>query len=91
LPLFAENMPSEMARANVEGIVTELSYLFDDGEIEIGGKSYHPRLAFVEANGTPVPGHADLNRLHQLADAPFDIDPEAGIRFETPEYLEQAS
>ena len=51
LPLFAENMSEDMAKANVEGIVTELAYLFDEGEIELGGKIYRPRLAFADESG----------------------------------------
>lgn len=81
LPLFAENMTEEVAKANVEGIVTELAYLFDEGEIELGGKIYRPRLAFVDENGTALPGIADLVTLHELAQDPFEIDPEANITF----------
>lgn len=86
LPLFAENMTEELARANVEGIVTELAYLFDEGEIEIGGKTYRPRLAFVDEAGDVLPGVAELAHLHQLVEAPFEIDPEAGIIFEEPQF-----
>lgn len=86
LPLFAENMTEELAKANVEGIVTELAYLFDEGEIVIGGKSYRPRLAFVDEAGRVLPGVAELVTLHQLAEDPFEIDPEAGITFEEPEF-----
>ena len=88
LPLFAENMGEEMAKANVEGIVTELAYLFDEGEIELGGKTYRPRLAFMDDTGTLLPGAAELNHLHQLAEDPFEIAPEAGITFEEPEFDE---
>ena len=86
LPLFAENMSDELAKANVEGIVTELAYLFDDGAIEFGGKTYRPRLAFVNEAGQPLSGIAELNNLHELAVDPFDIDPEARISFEEPEF-----
>lgn len=86
LPLFAENMGEDMAKANVEGIVTELAYLFDDGEIEIGGKTYRPRLAFINDAGQTLPGVESLNNLNELATEPFDIDPEAQITFEEPEF-----
>ncbi len=86
LPLFAENMTEELAKANVEGIVTELAYLFDEGEIRIGGKTYRPRLAFVDEAGSVLPGVAELVTLHQLAEDPFEIDPEAKITFEEPEF-----
>ncbi len=89
LPLFAENMPADAAKANVEGILTELAYLFDEGEIRIGGKSYRPRLAFVDESGAIVPGVANLNTLHQLVEDPFDIAPEANITFEEDEFIEQ--
>ncbi|SEW20835.1 hypothetical protein SAMN04488515_1602 [Cognatiyoonia koreensis] len=82
LPLFAENMSEDIAKANVEGIVTELAYLFDDGEIQLGGKTYRPRLAFVDEDGQVLPGAAALDNFHALADAPFDIAPEAKITFE---------
>ena len=88
LPLFAENMTEELAKANVEGIVTELAYLFDEGEIAIGGKTYRPRLAFVDEAGNVLPGVAELVTLHQLAEDPFEIDPDAGITFEEPEFDE---
>lgn len=88
LPLFAENMSEELAKANVEGIVTELAYLFDDGEIEIGGKTFRPCLAFVDKSGQPLPGIAQMTNLHELAEDPFDIDPEAKITFEAPEFDE---
>ncbi|MEO1640270.1 MAG: hypothetical protein AAFU41_13605 [Pseudomonadota bacterium] len=88
-PLFAENMPEEMAKANVEGIVTELAYLFDEGEIHLGGKVFRPRLAFIDEAGAVLPGVAELNTLHQLADDPFEIQPEAGITFEAPELAEE--
>lgn len=86
LPLFAERMSEEIAQANVEGIVMELAYMFDEGEITIGGETYRPRIAFIDATGNPLPGLADLDTLHTLADAPFDIDPEAKITFEGPEF-----
>lgn len=89
LPLFAENMSEEMAKANVEGIITELAYLFDEGEIEIGGRTYRPRLAFVDDQGNVLPGVADLVTLHTLAEDPFEIAPEAGITFEAPELAEE--
>lgn len=88
LPLFAENMSEDLAKANVEGIVTELAYLFDEGEIELGGKTYRPRLAFVDETDTLLPGAEKLNHLHQLAEAPFEIAPEAGITFEEPQFAE---
>jgi hypothetical protein len=88
LPLFAENMPDALAKANVEGIVTELAYLFDEGEIELGGKTYRPRLAFMDDKGVIVPGVETLNHLHKLAEDPFEIAPEAGITFEEPEFDE---
>lgn len=82
LPLFAERMKDDIARANVEGIVMELAYMFDDGEITVGNKTYRPRLAFVDEAGTVLPGLSELDHLHEFADAPFDIDPEAKITFE---------
>jgi len=88
LPLFSENMSEDLAKANVEGIVTELAYLFDEGEIRLGGKTYRPRMAFVDENGGLLPGAAELAHLHQLAEAPFEIDPEAQITFEEPEFAE---
>ncbi|MEJ8560198.1 hypothetical protein QTO30_02375 [Yoonia sp. GPGPB17] len=89
LPIFAENMSEDMAKANVEGIVTELAYLFDEGEIELGGKTFRPRLAFIDETGAMLPGAAQLNTLHQLAEDPFEIAPEAGITFEEPEFAEE--
>lgn len=89
LPLFAENMSEEMAKANVEGIVTELAYLFDEGEIELGGKIYRPRLAFVDEKGATLPGAAELVTLHQLVADPFEIAPEARISFEEPAFEEE--
>ena len=89
LPLFAENMEEPIAKANVEGIVTELAYLFDEGEIVLGGRSYRPRLAFVDDKGRVLPGVAELNNLHELAEDPFEIAPEAGISFEAPELVEE--
>ncbi|MGJ8623283.1 MAG: hypothetical protein ACSHW1_10925 [Yoonia sp.] len=89
LPLFAENMSEELAKANVEGIVTELAYLFDEGEITLGGKTYRPRLAFVDDAGNVLPGVAELTHLHQLAEDPFEIAPEAGITFEAPEFVDE--
>lgn len=89
LPLFAENMPEDAAKANVEGILTELAYLFDEGEIELGGKTYRPRLAFVDQTGAVLPGVAELNTLHQLVEEPFDIAPEAKITFEEDEFVEE--
>ncbi|WP_375254960.1 hypothetical protein [Yoonia sp.] len=89
LPLFAENMPDALAKANVEGIVTELAYLFDEGEIEIGGKTYRPKLAFADEAGDILPGVAALNNLNELAGDPFDIAPEAEISFEDPEFAEE--
>jgi len=86
LPLFAENMSEDMAKANVAGIITELAYLFDDGQIEIGGKTYHPRLAFVDDTGSVLPGVAALNTLADMTDDPFDIAPEAQITFEAAEF-----
>lgn len=86
LPLFAENMGEEIAKANVEGIVTELAFMFDDGEIELGGRTYRPRLAFVDDAGQVLPGLETVTNLNELATEPFDIDPEAQISFEEPEF-----
>ena len=83
-----KDLTEELAKANVEGIVTELAYLFDEGEIAIGGKTYRPRLAFVDEAGNVLPGVAELVTLHQLAEDPFEIDPDAGITFEEPEFDE---
>jgi len=88
LPLFIENMPEDAAKANVEGIVMELAYLFDEGEIEMGGKTYRPRLAFVDETGQTLPGIADLTTMHDLASEPFNLAPEAQITFEEPEFDE---
>ena len=88
LPLFIENMPEEQAKANVEGIVTELAFLFDDGEIQMGGKTYRPRLAFVDDSGALLDGAAALTTMNELATEPFDLAPEAQITFEEPEYDE---
>lgn len=82
LPLFAENMPDAVARANVEAIVTELAYLFDEGEIVIGGRTFHPRIAFVAAEGAVLPGFADTTDLNEQTAHPFEIDPEAQVTFE---------
>ena len=89
LPLFAENMGEDLAKANVAGIVTELAYLFDEGEISLAGKTYRPRLAFVDDTGAIVPGAAQLSTLHQLAEDPFEIAPEAGITFEAAEFEDE--
>lgn len=86
LPLFAENMPETAAKANVEALLTELAYLFDEGEIEIGGKNYRPRLAFVDEAGAVLPGVAELVNLHEMVADPFDIAPEANITFEAAEF-----
>ena len=89
LPIFAENLTEEVAKANVDGIVTELAYLFDEGEIELGGKTYRPRLAFVDEVGAVLPGVAELNTFNELAGEPFDIAPEAGITFEEPIFADE--
>jgi hypothetical protein len=89
LPVFSENMSEDLAKANVEGIVTELAYLFDEGEIVLGGKSYRPRIAFVDESGKILPGAEALAHMHQLATDPFEIDPEAAITFEEPEFVEE--
>lgn len=86
LPLFSENMSEDMAKANVQGIVTELAYLFDEGEIHMGGKVYRPRMAFINDAGEALPGAAELDTMNELADDPFDLAPEAKITFEAPDY-----
>lgn len=89
LPLFAESMGEDLARVNVAGIVMELAYVFDEGEITLGGKTYRPRIAFVDENGSLLPGASSLTHLHQLAEDPFEIDPEAKITFEEAEFVEE--
>ena len=86
LPVFEESMTEEVAKANVQGIVTELAYLFDEGEISLGGSTYRPRLAFVDDHGQVLPGVAQLNSLNEMVDDLFDIGPEAGITFEEPAF-----
>lgn len=88
LPLFSENMSEDMAKANVQGIVTELAYLFDEGEIHMGGQVYRPRMAFINDAGEALPGAETLDNMNELADDPFDLAPEAKITFEAPEYDE---
>ena len=89
LPMFEETMPEKVAKANVEGIVTELAYVLDEGSIEIGGKTYRPRLAFVDDTGEMLPGATDMNQLHELVEDLFEIDPEAKITFEAPEFAQE--
>lgn len=86
LPLFAEGMTRDIAQANVKGIVTELAYLFDEGQIEIGGQTYRPRIAFVNDAGETLPGFNETSNLHELIDDPFNIAPEAMISFEAVEF-----
>lgn len=88
LPLFAENMSDEAAKANVTGIVSELAYLFDEGEIALGGRVYRPRLAFIDDAGNVLPGAQNLDTLNELVEDPFDIPAEAKISFEEPEFDE---
>ena len=88
LPIFQENLPEEIAKANVEGILTEIAYLFDEGEIELGGKTYRPRLAFIDDTEAVLPGVAGLVNLHEMIADPFDLEPEANITFEAPEFDE---
>lgn len=88
LPLFEESMTEEVAKANVQGIVTELAYLFDEGEISLGGRTYRPRLAFIDDAGNVLPGAAQLAHLNEMVDDLFDIGPEAGITFEEPVFDE---
>ena len=55
----------------------------------LGGRTYRPRLAFVDEKGQVLPGVAELTTLHELAEDPFEIAPEAGITFEAPELVEE--
>ena len=89
LPLFIEHMPEEAAKANVEAILTELAYQFDEGQIEIGGKIYRPRMAFVDDNGTILPGAAQMDDLHAMVTDPFDIPEEANITFESDDFEDE--
>lgn len=89
LHLFTDNMSEELARANVTAIVTELAYLLDEGEVEMGGKTYRPRLAFVDDTGAALPGFEHMETLADLVTDPFDIDPEAKLTFEEPEFDEE--
>ncbi len=82
LPMFADAMGDDLAKANVAGIVTELSYILDEGEIVLGGKTYRPRLAFIDESGKPVPGLEALDDFNALVDEPFEVDPVAQITFE---------
>ena len=88
-PLFAESLPDEAARANVQAVVTELAYLLDEGAIEMGGRTYRPRLAFVDDAGQVLPGAAQMTGFSEMVDAPFAIDPAARVTFEAPEYEEE--
>ena len=89
LPIFAELLSEEQAKANVEGIVTELAYLFDEGEIELGGRIYRPKLAFVDDRGKVLDGVAEMDTLHQMVEGPFDIPAEAQISFEMDEFEDE--
>lgn len=89
LPLFAENMGEEAAQANVQGIVTELAYVFDEGEIVLGGKTYRPRIAFLDENGQALPGFEALVTLNENAEDAFVIPKEAQVSFEFAEYDEE--
>ena len=82
LPIFAEGMSEEPAKANAAGILIELAYAFDEGEIEIGGRTYRPRLAFVDDQGTVVNGFETLDTFAELAEDPFDVEEEAHVTFE---------
>ncbi|MEM9795752.1 MAG: hypothetical protein AAF919_04650 [Pseudomonadota bacterium] len=88
LPLFAENMEENLARANAQAVLTELAYLLDEGEIVMGGKTYRPRLAFVDDSGRVTPGFETLENMADLATEPFEIDPQAQVSFEEPEFDE---
>jgi hypothetical protein len=41
--------------------------LFDEGEFEMGGKIYRPRLAFVDDARNTLPSIAELTAMHYLA------------------------
>ena len=90
LPIFAESLSEDAAKANVQGIVTELAYLFDEGEIVLGGKTYRPRIAFVDESGAVLPGVAELTELHTMTDDLYEIDELADIRFEQAEFDDDA-
>ncbi|MEM7471389.1 MAG: hypothetical protein AAF340_08555 [Pseudomonadota bacterium] len=90
LPMFQDAMGEQLAKANVEGIMTELAFALDEGAIEIGGKTYRPRLAFVDDAGQVVPGAADFDSFNEVAGEPFEIDPEAKVSFEAGSFEDDA-
>ena len=68
--------------------VTELTHLFDEGEFEMGGEIYRPRLAFVDDARNTLPGIAELTTMHDLALEPFNLAPEAKTTLEDPDFNE---
>lgn len=90
LPMFKDAMGEQLAKANVEGIMTELAFALDEGEITIGGKTYRPRLAFIDDAGQVVPGAAEMDNFNELVTEPFEIDPEAKVSFEQEEFEDDA-
>ena len=85
LPLFIEDLPEEAARANVQGIVSELAYMFDAGAIEIGGRTYRPRIAFVDDTGALLPGAAEFDGFEAASEDALDAETEAQVSFEADE------
>ena len=85
LPLFTENLPEDAARANVQGIVSELAYMFDAGSIELGGRSYRPRIAFADDSGALLPGVIEFAGFEDAAEDALDAETEAHVSFEVDE------
>ena len=88
-PLFAENMPEAAALANAQAVTQELSFLLDEAEICMGGKTYRPRLAFVDETGATTDGFQSFTGMEDAASDPFDIDPAAQVTFEAPAFADE--
>lgn len=51
----------------VDPLVFDIAMLFDDGVIQVNGKNYKMRLAFVDEKGNLLPDAAEFSHLHEYA------------------------
>lgn len=67
LSVVKKSKDKDQAEEDAEGIVHDISKVFDHAAVELNGKTFRPRICWVDDNGKVLDGAADYEDLHDGA------------------------
>lgn len=82
LSLLQKGDDKEQAEEDAEGLAYEVAKVFDHSAVELNGKTFRPKICWVDEAGKILPGAANYDDLHDSAYGAMEdldeikIDPE---------------